>query len=153
MRSQMFAPRCCRHHLLYHLSHDRRVWADLEGRCARTLLLGRTISMRFCTGKWVTHHRFFRHPDTASAVPTRSASFKVPTTAHHADPAKDPMLNEASAWVGGFIDLSRERLGDCLGGAPQPGRRGGTGTGANGESVPAVCDAQRGDAAHRGACR
>ena len=43
--------RCRRHHLLDHLSRDRRVWADIEGHCAKTLLLGRTVSMRFCTGK------------------------------------------------------------------------------------------------------
>ncbi len=41
----------CRVHLLDHLSNDRRFWEDMEGRCAKTLLLGRTLIMRFCTGR------------------------------------------------------------------------------------------------------
>jgi len=38
-------------HLMEHLSNDRRVWADIEGHCVRTLLLGRPLIMRFCTGR------------------------------------------------------------------------------------------------------
>ena len=34
-----------------HLSNDRRVWADIEGHCVKTLLLGRPLIMRFCTGR------------------------------------------------------------------------------------------------------
>ena len=43
----------CRVHLLDHLSNDRRFWEDMDGTCAKTLLLGRTLIMRFCTGRCV----------------------------------------------------------------------------------------------------
>ena len=41
-------------HLMNHLSSDQRVWADIEGHCVKNLLLGRTLIMRFCTGRRAT---------------------------------------------------------------------------------------------------